>query len=182
MPRGRPTKPIHLVKGHRTKAEISVREKAEKRLLTGVSLKEWSDVKLNPIAHKEFMRLKRLLKKINHDDALHEGIFNRYCLLTAECKEFEQMKDKLINDLNEINEAYSNKEIDYMTLLQEKDKIQGRLFACDKKIMDKRKMMLDIEKENIMTIQSALRSIVKKEQPEEEGAMAKFLKQRNGNN
>jgi hypothetical protein len=38
----------------------------------------------------------------------------------------------------------------------------------DKKLMEKRRAMLDLEKENIMTIASALRSIPKKPPEEKE--------------
>jgi predicted transcriptional regulator len=41
-------------------------------------------------------------------------------------------------------------------------KIYGSIIALDKQIQTKRKMLLDIEKENIMTIAAALRSIPKK--------------------
>jgi hypothetical protein len=58
----RPTKPLSLVQGHRTKAEKAVREKAENALLTGTQLKESSDVKNDRLAHKEFTRIKKLLK------------------------------------------------------------------------------------------------------------------------
>lgn len=181
MPGGRPPKPIELVKGHRTKAEKEVRRKAEEALLTGTSLKEWPDVKANPVAHKEFKRLKKLLKAINKDDALHEGVINRYCLLLAECKEFEGMKAKMLDELKELTQAYRESKIDFAEYLQEKGNIQDRIFACDKKIMEKRKMMLDIEKENIMTIASALRSIPKKPKDEaEDDPMAALLKKRAG--
>ena len=40
--------------------------------------------------------------------------------------------------------------------------MQSNIIALDKQIMNKRKMMLDIEKENLMTISGALRSIPKK--------------------
>lgn len=179
MPGGRPSKPIQLVKGHRTKAEIEVRKKAEEALLTGTSLKEWPDVKANPVAHKEFKRLKKLLKAINKDDALHEGIINRYCLLLAECKEFDGMKAKMLDELKELTQAYHEGKIDFIEYLQEKGNIQDRIMACDKKIMEKRKMLLDIEKENIMTIASALRSIPKKpDKSAEKSPMAAFLDRR----
>ena len=62
MPGGRPTKPLALIQGHRTKAELEVRAEGEKKLLTGIKLKEWPDVKADPAAHKEFLRIKRVLK------------------------------------------------------------------------------------------------------------------------
>ena len=41
------------------------------------------------------------------------------------------------------------------------------VLTIDRNIAQKRKMLLDIEKENIMTIASALRSIPKKEEKQE---------------
>jgi len=178
MAGGRPPKPLALVKGHRTKAEKKVREKGESELLTGTSMKEDASVKNNPVAHKEFTRIKKLLKAIKKDDDLSGNIINTHCKLHAECEAFEGMKTELQFDLVNLEKAYKNKEIDILTYYDKKDKIQDRIFACDKKIMDKRKMMLDIGKENILTIQSALRSIPKKEQPKGKSPMAAFLERK----
>lgn len=178
MSGGRPTKPLALVQGHRTKAEKEVRQKAESNLITGFSLKEWPDVKSDEIAHKEFLRIKKVLKSIDKDDGLHEGVINRYCLLHSECKRFEDLKKSCNGEALELFVARQNGELDLLTYLDQKDKIQSRFLTLDKKIMDKRKMMLDIEKENIMTIQSALRSIPKKEQPKGKSAMAAFLERK----
>ena len=40
--------------------------------------------------------------------------------------------------------------------------MQKNILALDKQVQAKRKMLLDIEKENIMTIASSLRSVPKK--------------------
>lgn len=58
-------------KSHRTKKELRQREQAEKALLTGIPLKERQEVKDNEIAHKEFLRLKKLLEKINKFDDMY---------------------------------------------------------------------------------------------------------------
>lgn len=145
MPNPTP-KPIQLVKGHRTKAEIKLREKGEKELLTGVPIKETQATKENETAHKEFLRLKKLLKQINHDDDLYSGPINTYCQLKAE-----------IQNLLSIDPI-----------------------LYDRQIMDKRKMMLAIEKENIMTIQSALRSVPKKPEPKKSSPMADYLARQKG--
>ena len=176
MPGGRPTKPLALVKGHRTKAEKAVREKAERGLITGFSLKEWPDVKADESAHKEFLRLKKVLKTIDKDDDLHGGVINRYCLLHSECKRFEILKQSCNDGLKEIYEAQQEGKIEFLDYLDKKEKIHGRFLTLDKKIMEKRKMMLDIEKENIMTIQSALRSIPKRPDDKKNNSpMAAFL-------
>lgn len=181
---GRPPKShLQLItekKSHRTKTELETRAQAEKALLTGSSLKEWSDVKANPVAHKEFTRLRKLLKVIQHDDALYESVINRYCLLHAECKEYEELKDRLVDDINDLAEHYSAGEMIITDYITTKGQLQDRLIACDRKIMDKRKMMLSIEKENIMTIASALRAIPKKPEDKKESPMAEFLKRKAG--
>ena len=165
MANGTP-KPIALVKGHRTKAEKEVREKAEAALLTGTSMKENPEVRDNPIAHKEFVRIKKLLKAIQKDDDLSGNIINTHCMLHAECKEFEGMKARIYVDIEELTDEYKQGNIEALEYFDKKGKFQERLFTCDKKVMEKRKMILDISKENIMTIQSALRSIPKKPQEE----------------
>ncbi len=182
MAGGRPPKPIHLVQGHRTKAEIEIRKKAEEALLTGTSLKEWKDTRENPIAHKEFLRLRKLFRAIEKDDALYEGIINRYCILLGECKEFETLRGEMIEEMEALDTMNDSGEIDAIVYLREKGRLQDRIMRMDRIIMDKRKMMFDIEKENIMTIQSSLRSIPKKPPKEEESPMAAFLKRKQGIN
>lgn len=176
MPGGRPPKPLSLIKGHRTIEEKEIRKKAESELLTGTPLKENDEVKNNIIAHKEFQRVKKLLKSIKKDDDLSGNIINTHCLLHAECKEFEYMKECLRVDLNKLQKSYENKEVELVSYLDLKRDILSGIFSCDKKIMDKRKMILDISKENVMTIQSAMRSIPKKAIEEDEDPMAAFMR------
>jgi phage terminase small subunit len=148
-------------KSHRTKAELEQRKKEETALLTGVALKEHPEVKDNPVAHAEFQRLNKLLKKINKNDAIYEGSINRYCIITAECNEFEKFKDDIIKELSQLDSMLSEKKIESMDYLAYKDKLQNKLIVIDRQIQAKRKMLLDVEKENVMTIASALRSIPK---------------------
>lgn len=176
MPGGRPSKPIALVKGHRTKAEKSIRQNAEAELLTGVYMKENPEVRSNPMAHKEFVRLRRLLKSIHKDDDLSGNVINTHCMLHAECKEFEELKASLYKDVQEVEANKSGME--FMSYLDQKDKLMTKLMTCDKKIMEKRKMMLDLAKENIMTIQSALRSIPKKPIEQQKSKMAELIERR----
>lgn len=178
MPGGRPSKPLALVKGHRTKAEKAVREKAEKDLFTGSVLKEWDEVKTNEIAHKEFLRIKNLLKAVKQDDDLYGAVINIHCKLKSEESEMLKAKEQFIKTLEEAEENISLTEMKWSEIVKLKVSIQDQILKCDKQIMDKRKLLLDISKENIMTIQSALRSIPKKEEKKQESAMAAFLKRR----
>lgn len=50
--------------------------------------------------------------------------------------------------------------------------MQKNLISLDKQVQAKRKMLLDIEKENIMTIASALRSVPKKTEKKDNPLLA----------
>jgi hypothetical protein len=176
------TKPLQLIKGHLTKEQKEVREQAESELLTGFSIKEEEEVKNSEIAHKEFLRIKKLLKAIKKDDDLYGRMINTHCLLLAECYEFEKIKAGLFIDLKDLGIEYKDGKLEFIDYINQKDKIQSKILSCDKKIMEKRKMMLDIAKSNIMTIESSLRSIPKKAQKKDDSPMTAFLKQRRGNN
>lgn len=178
MAGGRPAKPIHLVQGHRTKAEIEHRKKAEEALLTGAKLQEWPEVKDDPEAHKEFLRVRRLLRSIGKDDDLFGAMINTHCRLKGEIQAFEEMKSAIIAQMADMAAMYKAGEIEATSYIAERGKLQDRYLVCDRNIMAKRKMMLDISKENIMTIQGALRSIPKKPEQKKESAMAEYLRKK----
>jgi hypothetical protein len=130
-------------------------------------LKERSEVKNNPIANKEFKRLNTLLGSIGKNDAIYETIINRYCIMIAECTDFETKREKIyetsIGLENKLNELGDEANIDDLRSISRSiSECYGTMVALDKQIQSKRKMLLDIEKENIMTIAAALRSIPKK--------------------
>ena len=56
-------------------------------------------------------------------------------------------------------------EMNYPEYISALDKLQKNLVNLDKQIQAKRRMMFDIERENVMTIASSLRSIPKKATP-----------------
>lgn len=184
-----PSKPVTVLKrekkSHRTKQELAQREKAENALASGKEFKERKEVKENPVAHKEFLRLKALLKGIKKNDALYEPIINRYCLIQAEVLELEQRRlflSKLVREQQKEHEAIS---VQWDEVIKQIDDARGKaeilekrtreLSRCakdilcisseedeiDKLIQRKRAMLFNIEKENIMTIASALRTIPK---------------------
>ena len=175
---GRPAKSyLTLVdegKSHRTKEELEQRKKAEEALATGIKFKEKLAVKNDPVAHKEFQRVKKLFEILSKNDGLHENIINRYCQIYSECIDFEEKRETFYKSINEMEKVWAVEQdlpkgersmtaLDYLKL---RSSLQGQVVSLDKQIMQKRKMMLDIEKESLMTIASALRSIPKR--PEEE--------------
>lgn len=187
-----PPKPFSVLKSegksHRTKKELKLREQGEKALSTGTALKARSEVKKNKIANKEFKRINELLKKIEKNDAIYEAVINRYCLIYSECIEFKDKKVELYKLIDTLKEQFelSKKYLEYKELAKETRKfarsiseILGAIVELDKQLQPKRKMLLDIEKENIMTIAGALRVIPKK--PENDSAKETILKVLNGN-
>ncbi|MGG7058720.1 hypothetical protein ACQPUZ_10520 [Clostridium tertium] len=187
-----PPKPFSVLKSegksHRTKKELKLREQGEKALSTGTALKARSEVKKNKIANKEFKRINELLKKIEKNDAIYEAVINRYCLIYAECIDFEDRKNKLYELVEKLENQFeeSKEYLEQEDLAKETRKfakaiseIMGSIVELDKQLQPKRKMLLDIEKENIMTIASALRVIPKK--PENDSAKETILKVLNGN-
>lgn len=191
----RPSKPFEVLTSenisHRTKAELSQRKQGEEALSSGTALKERSEVSDNKIAHKEFMRISKLLKNIQKNDALYESVINRYCMIQAECIDLEERREEFYSLLRNIRLTFNEITIDIsiedkisimLEVARELAKITTSMNNIDALIQTKRKMLLDIEKENILTISSALRSIPKKvEKPEEKDPMASILKrQRRG--
>lgn len=185
-----PAKPFKVLttenKSHRTKAELKMREEGEKALSTEIELKERKEVKQNKVAHKEFKRIEKLLKNIDKNDAIYEAVINRYCLIQAECFDLEERREefyKLIFDLKaemtsvtdkmDYDEDIATYKLEYAKAIA---KITNSMMAIDKQIASKRKMLLDIEKENVMTIASALRSIPKKEDKASENPLLKVLR------
>lgn len=187
-----PPKPFSVLKAekksHRTKKELSVREKGEAALSTGTALKERKEVKENPVAHKEFQRINKLLKTIEKNDAIYEGVINRYCLIYAECFDFEKKReyfyeliDKLESKYEELSENLDPEERakELRKFSASMSELAATIISLDKQIQTKRKMLLDMEKENVMTIAAALRSIPKK--PEGNSAKETILKVLSGN-
>lgn len=153
-------------KSHRTKKELRQREQGEKALLTGITLKERQEVKDNETAHKEFLRLKKLLQKIDKFDDMYGAVINRYCVLYAETKEFEEKRERFYQQLCEFQDAKEDFLIDEEMTPREyygiEASMQKNLVSLDRQVQSKRKMLSDIEKENIMTIAASLRSVPKK--------------------
>lgn len=184
-------KPVSVLRNekrsHRTKAELEHREKAENALLTGESMVEKPEVKADDAAHAVFLRARYLLRKIGKSDALYENIINRYAQLAAECRDFERKRETFHKRSLALDQKFENqgaetpeeeliRPTEYFKLSAQ---LQAQVLGLDKQVQAKRKMLLDIEKECVMTISAALRAIPKQEQEEDDNdPMAEFLASR----
>lgn len=178
-----PPKPVIMLesekKSHRTKKELEQRKKVEAALQTGKKLTERPEVKANPVAHKEYQRINNLLKAIKKNDGLYTGVINRYCLLYAECLEQEERREEFRRGIEELREERERDGIEASEYFRLLDRMQKNINTLDSLCITKRRMMLDIEKECIMTIVAALRSIPKKpDKEEEQDPMAALLARR----
>lgn len=156
-------------KSHRTKKELTQREEGEKSLTSGTALKERPEVARNPMAHEEFIRISELLDSIEKSDALYEPIINRYCMMQAECYDLQIKREKIYETAFVLEKKLEELGVDadfedLRKVVNDIACIYATMIACDKQVESKRKMLLSIEKENIMTIAAALRSIPKKEE------------------
>ena len=179
----RPPKPANVIRlegvSHRTKAELEMREKGEKALLTGVKMREAADVKADPFAHAIWKRTYANLKAIDKNDALYEQVINRYCRLASEENNSSRELARVERMAELLEQQFAEGAIDA-------DDYFGRMLKCMEQkatirgmLMRQRRMLMDIEKENIMTIAAALRVVPKA--PSEENAddaMAKMLNSR----
>lgn len=162
----RPKKAVSTIDNsvsRKTKGELEQRKKAEESLLSKEKLFERETVKKNLPAHKEYLRVKKLLEKIDKADALYGAVLNRYCELYGEIITYEERRKKLNVTIDELENKFNNLEdVDYDEVYSF-GKMLSQLIAqvnkVDSLIMQKRKMMFDIEKENCMTVSSALRTI-----------------------
>ena len=120
-------KPIELVQGHRTKAE---KRQRAKELMTSMAFKEWPEVRANSVAHKQFARLRRLYRSIDKDDAIFETVLNRYCMMLAECADYEKEYQRLYELAEKLEDNMSEMEFaDYIKAVIE---INKQLQANDK--------------------------------------------------
>lgn len=174
-----PSKPVSILKAegrsHRTKKEILQRTEDEKKLTSGEKLNMRPEVKKNAKAKAEFERIVNLLVKIDKNDGIYEAVINRYCIIQAETIEFEKKRDLISKLIFRIEKEFK----DHIIETESKDRYKitvefqkeltkqiSLLLAIDRQIQAKRKMLLDIEDKNIMTIAGALRSIPKKTEKE----------------
>ena len=92
----RPSKSAEILesegKSHRTKAEIEQRKAAEAAVLTGIKMSESPEVKVDPVAHAEFRRVKKILTAAGKFDALYEAVINDYCLAKSDIARYQALR------------------------------------------------------------------------------------------
>lgn len=163
---GRPPKSVEMLKSekksHRTKEELENREEFEKSLLTGIKIRKFPEVRQNKTANKEFNRVKKLLEALGKDDDLYSNVINRYCILKAEIEDFTEKIEMFNNHIESLENDYADGEIEGKEYFRLLNGMQRNIVDADKQIQNKRKMMFDIEKENLMTVTAALRAVPKK--------------------
>lgn len=142
-------KPIDSCSGHRTKAEIAQRKSAEAAALTGIKMREQPEIKADPIAHAEYLRVVKILSAIGKNDALYESVINEYCQLKSDIDRYVQMRKRVEDDTELSGKEYYKLVID----------IDGKINAYKSR-------RFNIEKENGMTIASSMRAIPKKVEKE----------------
>lgn len=166
-------------RSHRTKKELEQREKAEKAQLTGKRMKEAQDVRSDKTAHETWLRIRGLMGLIEKDDAIYEQVINRYCRLVSETNAHVGEIDRLDRMIQAAEDLHEDGKIDAREYLQRSQSLEEMKIAAEGLLMRKRKMLLDIEKENVMTIVSSLRSIPKTPKDEaEDDLMAQMMKRR----
>ncbi len=204
----RPSKPVAVLesekKSHRTKAELEQREKGEAALLSGKRCFERESVRANPVAHKEYQRLIKLMRAIGKDDALYAPEYNRYSELFSEEEfykgEIVALQSELVSlrgltinaaaAANIISEEIETGNIseeltvtldglleNISKLHDQRGKLLKQLSDMDLKVKQKREAMLALEKENCMTVSAALRTVPKEVQKPEEDALLKALRE-----
>ena len=183
MPRPKPVSVLKAEKkSHRTKAELEAREKAEAELLSGMPLTEREKVKNDVVAHAEFMRVFSILEKIGKADSLYTGTINRYCEIYSEIRKHQDDREKLEtmrDGLSALVDSLKDKDDvdvkDLENVLKLWANYLRQLNSIDLMIQQKRKMLSDIEKENVMTVASALRSIPKNPTEKSDDILLKIL-------
>lgn len=163
---GRPAKTAEVIriekKSHRTKKELAVRQQAEEALLTGTQITEPAELKKDATAHKEFLRIRRLLRMIKKDDELYGAPVRRYCTNASRLKEAERAIQDIREELEQLQE--DRQEFDdlkeYYRLLT---RLEDTITKKETLAQAIRKEMSDFEKENCMTIRSSVRVIPQKQ-------------------
>lgn len=123
---------------------------------------ETAEVRNDKVAHLEFLRLKPLLKAIDKFDEIYGAATRRYCLNKSKLADIDIDIEKLegeIEDIREHQSDFSKNMPEYFRIIAKTEELIVKKEALAKAI---RAEMNDFEKQNCMTIRSALAAIPKK--------------------
>ena len=151
-------------KSHKSKKELEDRARNEKAVFSGIPLKERSEVKNNPKAHKEFLNIVKILEAINKNDNTFNSIVNRYCELMAEIDDLRQQKESIKKSLELLEKKIED--TGETKLFTTQNSLNKTVMEIDKLIDSKRKMIASTENSLCLTIESASRTINTKTEEE----------------
>ncbi len=87
-------------------------------------------------------------------------------MLQAECRDFEEKREVFLRNMQDLQEKreelLEGGDVSLKEYFRMQNEFARRLVDLDRQVQGKRKMLLEVEKENVMTIASALRNIPKK--------------------
>lgn len=177
MPDSRP-KPLSLVQGHRTKAELNARAANEKALTTDEKMHMPKSVRADKEAAAHWRRLSKILGTVGMNEAFYENVLGRYCILLAEHDQLAVERAQRQAAVDEIRQHKDEMEFtDYIQALQS---VAGMVDATDRQIAKKRDQLLAIERENLLTVQGKLRAIPKKPEEKKPSGIQAFRQSRGG--
>lgn len=84
---GRRTKRVADIQGHRTKAELAARTKAEQAWRTGRVIDVTAEILADRVAAEQFERVTTILTAMGCNDEIFGAQVRRYCLVTSELHE-----------------------------------------------------------------------------------------------
>ena len=114
------------------------------------------------------------MSAIGKNDALYSSGLNTYCLLYSEISEMEREKQALsvlVKRLSDKVEELAEAE-EIIEATKAVTKLISQKITLGSAIDKKRSMMLAIDKENVMTVSAALRSIPKAPEKKENALLA----------
>lgn len=161
MPRA--PKTVENMSKNLTKSEREYLENAEKATLSGMPITEFKKTKKDKIAHKEFVRVTKLLSAVGKNDAMYEAVINDYCMYLSDIERNRTYREKFEKDIDELDELFLADEITISEKMRMRVKHNENILSCDKQINALQRKRFEIEKETGFTVASSLRSIPKKQ-------------------
>lgn len=164
----RAPKTVENMSKNLTKEEKKYLEQAEKATLSGYEITEFAKTKKDKIAHKEFLRVTKLLTAVGKNDAMYEAVINDYCTYLSDIERYRRYRIKFEDDIDEIEDS----DMETSEKCKLKFKIKDTILSCDKQINTLQRKRFEIEKETGFTVASSLRSIPKKKEEKVNPLMA----------